>query len=583
MNTALSLFESECSELLDKLEGQLLACENHALTQSDLDEMFREAHTIKGNAAVAQAGEVEWFAHVIESVFSRVRDGNLKVDSPLVEVLLPCIDHLRFLVKLCVLPGKTSQEFADGERAQLIGRLVPYLDEGEEISIPEHSSNIDPNCWHIHVHFSPDVFRQGLDPVYFFQHLQTLGRLSVLQTSVGDLPAVSEYQPEHCYLSFKLALDTTADKQTIEDAFALIRDACTLRITPPLNKTQDFMELIHSLPVEDLHLGEMLVRIGALTAEELTNALRDQRLTEQIPRSEREIGKILVAQGYVEAELVDAVLRRQSEIRLALAQEHRLLRVSVDEMAELEERMSFILHNLERMAQESVGQQDSLIARQVPALVAQVKYTVEMVQALQRIRLDDIFSRLHRIIHDTARKLNKQVDLLLSGGELEIDRVLGEKLLNPLVHLIRNALDHGIEPAAERLAAGKNARGQIRLDAWTDAHGLCLQFADDGAGIDRDRVRRSAIAKGLMDKGSQIEDSALLAFLFTPGFSTSAQVTPISGRGVGLDVVKRAIEALGGSISLRSLPARGTRFEIHLPFAHAAALEESPLPYKRRY
>lgn len=584
MNSALTLFVSECCEQMDRLEALLLALERDQTDGQGLDEMFRMIHTIKGNASVMQAAEIEWFAHIIESVLGRLRNNIIRPDRTLISTLLPCIDHLRFLVSLCTMPEKASQQFADEERARLIGLLVPYLGDQEDLAFSTQPHVRDSSSWSISVRFAPNVLQQGLDPMYFFLHLQTIGRITALETVMENLPPSKDYNPEHCYLRFELALDTVADKQGIEDAFTLVRDACDLRITPPPNKTQSFIELISSLPNEDLHLGEMLVRIGALTSEELAVALRSQRLAEQQHRTEREIGQVLVEEGYVEAELIDAVLRRQSDIRVTLAQEHRLLHVKGEQVVTLEDLLRLIHHGLERLKLESAGSsEDSLIARQIPALIAQTRHALNITHEIQRIRLDEVFRRLHRVLRDTAHELGKQADLLLSGGELEVERTLGEGLASPLIHLVRNALDHGLEPPAERVAAGKNARGLIRLDAWLDDHSLFIQLADDGAGVDRGRIRHLALAKGLLQSNQHIDDEHLLALLFTPGFSTTTQVTQISGRGVGLDVVKKGVEALGGSITIRSFPARGTRFEICLPLVQQSAQNTGASSYQLRY
>lgn len=569
MNSALPIFVSECSERLDHLESALLALEREGNNHEILDAMFRDAHTIKGNASVVQFGEIEWFAHVVESVLERLRSGKLGADRQLVSALLPCIDHLRFLVTLAVQPEPTAAAFADQERARLIGLLVPYLED----SPSPHSEPGMPQLgafWTISASFAPTVFLQGMDPVYFLQHLQSIGRIISLKTHLDDLPPLDRYDPERCYLRYDIELDSAADKQGIEDVFALVHDACELRITPPADKNQDFIRLIHSLPAEDLHVGEILLRVGALTADELAEGLRNQR---HLKQDETGIGDLLVHQGFVEPTVIDAALQRQTEIRRALNQKDSQLRVSAERVAELEELLALIHHGLGRLGREWAVGTDGWVARQIPALIAQAERALEIGREIQRVRLDEVFHQLHRLIRDTSQALGKQADLIVSGGELEVERAIGTGLIDPLIHLVRNAVDHGLESPATRLAAGKPPRGLVRIDAWQDDHTLIVSFSDDGAGVDRERVLDTARAHGLIPADASINDTELLALLFSSGFSTANQVTRISGRGIGLDAVRSQITALGGEISLQSFPARGTRFELRLPLQARATLD----------
>lgn len=563
MHSALPLFVSECSERLDRLETALLALERDGGERETLDAMFRDAHTIKGNASVVQSGDIEWFAHIVESVLERLRNGSLQADRQLISTLLPCVDHLRFLVSLATQPKSPASALADEERTRLIGLLVPYL--GDDIPPAQGIDTLQApgSFWRISVSFAPSVFLQGLDPIYFLQHLQSIGRLIDLKTHLDALPRSKTYEPERCYLRFDIELDSVADKQGIEDIFALVRDACELRITAPQDKNQDFIRLIHSLPAEDLQVGEILVRVGALTADELAEGLRSQRYL--VSQSESPLGKVLVEHGFVEPAVIDAALQRQSEMRRTVSHEARQIKVSAERIAELDALLAHIHHGLGRLARECAAGPDAWLARQLPALVAQTERALDISQDIQRVQLGAIFHPLYRLIRDTSQGLGKQADLLVSGSELEIERSVASGLTDPLIHLVRNAIDHGIEDPSARLASGKPARGVVRIDAWQENGQLVLAIADDGAGIDRDQVRRTAIDRGLLATAPPVEDAALLALLFSPGFTTAARVTRLSGRGVGLDAVRTQIRALGGDVSVQSLPARGTRFELRLP------------------
>lgn len=564
MNPAIPVFVSECNERLDSLEALLLSLEQGKSSRELLDAMFRNIHTVKGNAAVIQNGGIEWFSHVIEGILDRLREGEIKPDSRLVSCLLPCVDHLRFLVGLVALPDSVEPGFVDEERARLIGLLVPYLDTPPPGL--EKDQGVLPNeFWRILVHFEPNVLKKGLDPVYFLRHLDSIGKIVSLQTLLDGLPQLNNYQPECCYLGFRIELDTVADKQAIEDVFAFVSDDCVLRINPPPERLHDFISLIRSLPEEYLHVGEMLVRVGALTAEELARALRCQRRQEGQGDHECEIGDLLVEEGIVPIELVQAALQRQYEIRQSQAQEHRLLRVSAERLGELMELMALVQHGLERLSREARAEGEGTIACQLPAMKAQLDKALEIGQIIQRLRLEEVFKRLYRLVRDTSQALGKQADLIVSGGDIEVPREIAEGLSEPLIHMVRNALDHGIESPETRLAEGKPSRGQVRIDAWEEADELVILVSDDGAGVDRDQILTTARERGYLKTSGPVDEETLFGLLFLPGFTTAKQVSRISGRGVGMDAVKTAIESLGGSIRIRSFPARGTRFELRLP------------------
>lgn len=548
LEALLPLFVSECSTRLDCLEELLLTLEQQPDDRPTLEALFRAAHSIKGNATVAHQVEVEWFAHIAESVLARLRTGSLQADGELVSVLLACCDHLRFLVARVGL-DETSPAFAERDRTRLIGLLVPYLDGEDPGAPPGEDSADEPNCWHLRLNFGRDALRRGLDPLNFLQHLETLGQIRSLQTRCERLPD-DDYDPECCYLDFEVLLDSPADKQHIEDALAFASDVCELIILPPPAQAGRYLQKIEALPDDELHTGEMLVRIGAITQAELATSLRQQRQGAAEP-----LGELLVTQGRISAEVVAAVIQRQQQTRQRRAPAPDQLHLPAAQVT----RLLACLQEAQTCCSELAASDPRLSKLQ--ALLASA---CQQAGALQATRFGEHLPRLQRAVREACRELGKQAELQISGAELLLDRRLASALDDVLLQLLRNAVDHGIEAPAIRLARGKPANGQLHIRLQQAGEQLQLRVSDDGAGLDREHILSHARSAGLCSSADD-SDQTLLDLLFSAGFSTVTTPTHYSGRGVGLDLVREHIHALGGSIHLSSSSGQGCCFDITLP------------------
>jgi two-component system, chemotaxis family, sensor kinase CheA len=578
LDQALQTFIAESRELLGDMENALLAVEQAEQKDEMVNAIFRAAHTIKGSSGLFGLEHIVAFTHVVESVLDQVRGGKLRIADQLVVLLLSCCDHIGALVEAVAEgssePGASLQQQGEPLIAQLRGYLsAPQPPAGTSLSVTEQGSNqveridsdsVHTDHWHISLRFGPDVLKNGMDPLSFIRYLETLGSISSIATLPDAIPDADAMDPEACYLGFEIAFKSDADKATIENVFEFVRDDCRLRILPPNSKISEYVRLIEELPEQPARLGDLLVRCGTLTAQELDAALNYQADTPEKP-----IGTILVEQNSVQPEVVEAALTKQKQVKELGAQESRSIRVDADKLDQLINLVGELI---------IAGASVNLIARRVHIIELQestskLSSLVEEVRdsalQLRMVKIGATFSRFQRVVHDVSREIGKDIGLVVKGEETELDKTVVEKIGDPLMHLVRNAIDHGIEAADVRAARGKPAKGSVTLDAYHDSGSIVIAVSDDGGGLKRDKILAKATERGLVEPGHNLSDSDIYGLIFEPGFSTAEQVTNLSGRGVGLDVVKRNITALRGSVSVRSEEGVGTTVTVRLPLTLA--------------
>ncbi|MEW6612562.1 chemotaxis protein CheA [Thermithiobacillus tepidarius DSM 3134] len=575
-------FIVESSELLQEMENALLHLETRPDDLEAVHALFRAAHTIKGSAGLFGFDQVVAFTHVVESVLEQLRDGLITLNADLSAVLLACRDHAGALIDQAVAgSGPDDDMHAHGEA--LLARLRTHA-QGPAAGAGTPPAPVTPapvevvgrtvatDNWHISLRFGRDVLRNGMDPLSFIRYLATLGEIVNLTTLPDALPPAADMDPESCYLGFEIDFHSAADKDSIERVFEFVQDDCQIRILPPHSRIDEYLALIEELPEDKLLLGEILIQGGALTARELEEALAAQRAgagaaTEAAPQAR--LGEILVEEGVVHPPVVEAALEKQKQTREHKAQESKFIRVQADKLDQLIDLIGELV---------IAGAGTSLIAsraghaemQEAASLMARlVEHIREHALRLRMVQIGETFNRFQRVVREVSRELGKDIELVISGGDTELDKSVIEKIGDPLMHLVRNAMDHGIEPAELRLARGKPARGRLRLNAYHESSSIVIEVADDGGGLSRERILKKALDKGLIEPGQTLADAEVYKLVFEPGFSTAEQVTNLSGRGVGMDVVKRNIEALRGSIEVDTREGEGTTFRIRLPLTLA--------------
>ncbi|RMU59950.1 Chemotaxis sensor histidine kinase CheA, partial [Pseudomonas savastanoi pv. glycinea] len=400
--------------------------------------------------------------------------------------------------------------------------------------------------WHISLRFGVDVFRNGMDPLSFLRYLNTLGQMVQVTTVTDSIPALEAWDPESCHLGFEIDFRSSAGHAAINEVFDFVREDCAVEITP-VNETPDHVEPTGT------ELVSQTEHSPAVASGEL---LGDQRAVPRTPAT-------------ATAKATATAVERPSSASEQKNKDGRYVRVNADKLDEL-------INLVGELVIASAGA--SLLAKScdndplqeasstVSGLVEQI---LDGALHLRMIPIGDTFNRFRRVVRDVSQELGKDIDLIINGAETELDKTVVEKIGDPLMHLLRNSMDHGIESAEARRAAGKPAKGHLSLNAYHDSGSIVIEIADDGAGLNRERILDKAQQRGLVAAGASLTDQEIYNLIFEPGFSTAEAVTNLSGRGVGMDVVKRNITLLRGTVDLDSQPGQGTIVRIRLPLTLA--------------
>lgn len=587
LDDAIQTFIIEGRELLEKMEEALLSLEQNPEDIEGINAIFRAAHTIKGSSGLFGLNFVVEFTHVAESVLDKVRSAEIKVDEDLVALFLEVSDHLGNLLDL-VAEGATPNTDTELISSGLVQRLNVYLsnptgDKAPSVSHPpattitqveigqtqpiETDAYAETDHWHISMRFGPDVFRNGMDPFSFIRYMKTMGSIEQIVTILDTFPSFSDMDAESCYLGFEISFKSDADKTMIESIFDFVRDDSVIHILPPRSKVQDYIQLIESMPDAEMKLGEILMKCGTLTEHELTQVLSKQTQTqsdEKLP-----IGEVIVDEHLVEPAVVAAALDKQKQVKENKTAEANLIRVDANKLDQLINMVGELIiagasANLiaQRAGMSAMLEATSTISR----LVEEVR---DSALSLRMVQIGGTFSRFQRVVRDVSKELGKDIRLEISGEETELDKTVVEKIGDPLTHLVRNSMDHGIEPADVRVARGKPAFGTLKLNAYHDAGSIIIEVSDDGGGLNKEKILNKAIERGLVSEGHNLSDKEIYNLIFEAGFSTADAVSNLSGRGVGMDVVRRNIHALRGTVDIHSEPGLGSTMRIRLPLTLA--------------
>jgi two-component system chemotaxis sensor kinase CheA len=517
-------FFEESREGLDAMEAALLALDSGSTDHELVHTIFRAAHSIKGGAATFGFADVAAFTHVAESLLEEVRSERRTVDSGLIELLLRSVDCLRAMLER----SSQGQPVADAESEALRVELVQLV--SGEVAVPSSAAApvaAPASGWTIGFTAMPHLLQTGNDPLRLFRELQQLGRLEVVRAFITDsAPAqLAELDPSQCHLGWELRLHGAVARGDVDAVFDWLDGDCELTVAPLV----DAAAAGTAPPAPDVPVPEAAVPAAAAT-----------------PRTVRETA--------------------------AASGEGSSIRVGIDKVDALINMMGELVITQSMLSDIGEKFELSQLGRLRDGLVQLERTTRELQESVMRIRMlpiASVFNRFPRLVHDLERKLDKRVRLELHGEHTELDKTVLEKIGDPLVHLVRNAIDHGLESPAQRKAAGKSETGTLKLNAYHEGGNIVVQISDDGAGLNRAAIVAKAQQRGLITAGQELGDAEVAELIFQPGFSTAAQATDLSGRGVGMDVVRRNVRDLGGSVGVRSVPGKGSTFTITLPLTLA--------------
>jgi len=516
-------FQEEARELIVDLESALLELNNNSGDQDLVGRIFRALHTIKGSGSMFGFEELAAFTHKLETAFEEIRDGRLQINSELIDLTLAALDQMRSMVEEGQ-GGVTADPIVCSEILFKVLQITgtPEAADGSKIAV----APIDPPAlsgrvqeWSIRFAPGPDLMLNGGNPTLLLRELRQLGGLSV-KASMAAVPPLGELDPERCYMAWEMVLATSANSDAIRDVFIFVEDSCELTI-----------ESASSHPANPAESAP------AYAAEKTAKVLA---------------GRSSQA-GRRNSDKLDSASLRVPAVKL-------------DQFLDLVGELVTVQARLSEVVTRCDNPDVAAVSEEIERLTLSLR---ENSMSIRMFPIRDTFERFRRLVHDLARELGKDVELIIEGGETELDKTVIDQLSDPLMHLIRNSMDHGIESSDIRASRGKRAAASIYLSARHAGASVLIGVSDDGGGINTEAVRNRAIEKGLIDADASLTDEETFALIFQPGFSTAKQVTDVSGRGVGMDVVRQKVESLRGTIDVDSNIGLGTKVTLRLPLTLA--------------
>jgi two-component system, chemotaxis family, sensor kinase CheA len=553
-------YKEEAYELLAELETSLLAMEEAPDDAELIGRVFRALHTIKGSGAMFGFDDIAAFTHEVETVFDLVRNDKMSVTKTLVDLTLAAGDQIRRM-----LDGADGGASADTTRAEAIiealRELLPGNHDPEAAAqqpVPVSIDDVNREVtYRILLRLDRDIFSGGTNPILLLNELRSLGECQII-AHTRAIPELEALNPEECHTTWDVILTTRRGIDAIKDVFIFVEDACELSI-----------EVIAATGALDEEfpprmLGEILIDRGFVSREGLQEALGEQK----------RIGQVLVDKGLVEPSMIESALAEQQRVRAVRKKQVQedpasSIRVPAERLDALVNLVGELVTVQARLSQ-TVAALDhtglASISEEVERLTAELR---DNTMSIRMLPIGTTFSKFKRLVRDLSNELGKDVIMVTEGADTELDKTVIERLNDPLVHLIRNCIDHGIELPAAREAAGKPGQGTVHLSAIHSGANVLIRITDDGAGLDLEAIRAQALERGLIAANAGLSEIETFALVFAPGFSTARKITNVSGRGVGMDVVKRNIEALRGSIDLNSQKGAGTTVTLKLPLTLA--------------
>lgn len=547
------VFFEESFEGLDAMESGLLNLDVGAADVDAINTIFRAAHSIKGGAGTFGFMDVSTFTHVMETMLDEMRNGEREVSAESTNLLLDAVDVLREMLTAVQQKVETDDDRIADIRQKLEAMMAGELEQQsiEEVALANDGQEFEleadkPNAgWRIDFRPHRHLFQTGNDPVRMFRELALLGDLSS-EVDDGKLPPFSDLEPEDSYLKWVLTLRGDVAESDVMEIFEWVDDDCDLVITP---------------------LGKDSVTTSTSAEQIVTNSDSEGAMTDL---DQAEVADVMTSTS-VPLEITSTIAAQATKAK-SLPAAAASIRVGTDKVDSLVNMVGELVITQSMLSQIGENFTPEMLPLLIDGLAQLERNTREMQEGIMRIRMLPIsfaFNRFPRLVHDMTDKMGKKVELKLTGEQTELDKTVMEKIGDPLVHLVRNSLDHGLETPEVRLAAGKNETGTLQLKAFHQGGNIVIEIHDDGAGLNEEKILSKAIEKGLVNEGDVLSPDKIHELIFLPGFSTADAVTDVSGRGVGMDVVRKNISSLGGTVEVFSKRGEGSVFTIRLPLTLA--------------
>lgn len=576
MSEAVDIFRQEAQEHLDTLEAALLELEEEP-DQEQINLAFRAMHTIKGAAGMVGFDHLSHFTHHLESFFDRLRNGEFELSDAMISLILLCRDHIQLLLEqpepdaaLIEMSDQLGQQINEFTRAATgdlpASQPVETPEQVEASALGQEANDAfeSVSLWHIYIKPHSEAFQDGFDLLPVMRELTGLG----LSAQWINFPSMDldQFDAQRCYLQLTVLLETTADLHALEDVFIFVGDDWQIELTPLPHTTWEAAY-------------EILAHQGVMDASTFLEQLpSSDEPNHETPPSSPEAVDLVEPEPFVSSQEISsgtpqakplhcaAKEKSKSNKRVSDGQVVKVPSAKLDSLMNLIGELVIVQARLNEVARVESNEQLDTLAEELSMLGTELRDTAFDIRMLP---IGSTFARFRRLIRDLAKELHKDVQLKTEGADTELDKMVLDHLGDPLVHLLRNSMDHGIEEPQVRAESNKDPKGTIFLSAAHQDGQIVITIADDGAGLDREKIRQKAIQRGLISEQQELEPRQIYALIFEPGFSTADQVSDVSGRGVGMDVVRTSIEGLRGRVEIDSTAQQGTTTTIYLPMTLA--------------
>ncbi len=559
MNEELKLFCEDVDEQLTFMENALIAMQEDGVDEEGIGALFRAMHTIKGTAGMFGFDDVVSFTHIAESLLSEVRDGKVELTEEMIDTFFKVKDHVQKLIDIAIENESLdeSTKATNDEIVKILKQMMPGAKPQEsDTESTTHDVSGDNNTgkelWHISFRLKPNFFSSGMDIISILNFFPMLGEIKKILFIDSNIPDIKDIEPTEAYIGYEIEFLSDASYSELEEIFEFVIDDIDLHIFKANDK--DMLRTLIENSKESENLMDKLVKNGF---SNLSSLDKEEESTPQKTIAKKSIAKET-------PKIKDSKKTPKKEMRKSFS-----LRVDSSKIDQLINQISEMVIANAKVRQRADTLDDNELSESAIILSNMLEEIRTGIMNIRMVQVGDSFNKFKRIVHDIAKKVEKEIDFEIVGGDTELDKMVVEKISDPLMHMLRNSIDHGIETPEEREALGKSRKGHVVLKTYPDAGTIVIKISDDGKGLPKDKILEKAIANGLISENQKLNDKEIYNLIFAAGLSTAEKVSDISGRGVGMDVVKRNIESLRGTVDIDSKAGEGSVFTIRLPLTLA--------------